>query len=93
MQGRLLRIGLLDLGTDAKSRIGFITPKRLGGAVIRNKIRRRLRELARRGLPEFRAGLLLVVVAKPTSAKASFEELREEWLLLVRRLSILRLVA
>jgi hypothetical protein len=34
-------------------------------------------------------GWLVVVVAKPAAAKASFSELREEWLILARRLPIL----
>jgi len=34
-------------------------------------------------------GILIVVVAKQPAAGAAFEELRGEWLLLVRRLSIL----
>ena len=34
-------------------------------------------------------GWLIVVVAKSAAAKASFSELREEWLILARRLPIL----
>ena len=89
MQGRLLRVGALDLRSEAASKVGIITSKRVGGAVVRNKVRRRLRELIRAVLPNFRHGLLVVTIAKQPAASASFEELREEWLLLVRRLSIL----
>ena len=89
VQGRLLRVGALDLRSEAASKVGIITSKRVGGAVVRNKVRRRLRELIRAVLPNFRHGLLVVTIAKQPAASASFEELREEWLLLVRRLSIL----
>ncbi len=89
VQGRLLRIGVLNLGTPDGSKAGMITSKRVGGAVVRNKIRRRLRELIRASYPGFPDGLLVVVIAKQPAASASFEELRGEWLLLLRRLSIL----
>jgi ribonuclease P protein component len=56
---------------------------------VRNKVRRRLREILRIARAGFPPGFLIVVIAKPTAAGASFEELRAEWLLLARRLSIL----
>ena len=89
MQGRFLRVAALDLQSGSETKVGVITSKRVGGAVVRNKVRRRLRELIRSVLPDFPDGLLVVAVAKQSAANASFEELRGEWLLLVRRLSIL----
>jgi len=77
----------LENGEPAKA--GIITSKRVGGAVVRNKVRRRLRELIRASRPDFPPGAWIVAIAKPASATASFEELRGEWLLLARRLSIL----
>lgn len=71
------------------ARFGLITSRRVGGAVDRNKVRRRLRELCRLNRPDVPAGWLVVVIAKSSAAKASFADLREEWLLLARRLSIL----
>jgi len=88
-QGRLLRLALLCQENGAPAKAGIITSKRVGGAVVRNKVRRRLRELIRFSRPDFPDGALVVAVAKPASADASFEELRGEWLLLARRLSIL----
>jgi ribonuclease P protein component len=89
VQGRFLRLAGLRLGTGDPTKIGIITSKRVGGAVVRNKVRRRLRELIRFSRPEFPAGMLVVAIAKPACAAASFEELSGEWLLLARRLSIL----
>ena len=88
-QGRLLRLAHLRRENGALAKAGVITSKRVGGAVVRNKIRRRLRELIRVSRADFPAGSLIVVIAKPASATASFEDLRGEWLLLARRLSIL----
>ncbi|MFA7234128.1 MAG: ribonuclease P protein component [Terrimicrobiaceae bacterium] len=89
VQGRLLRLALLCLENGAMAKAGIIASRRVGGAVARNKVRRRLRELIRVSRPDFPVGTLIVAIAKPASAIASFEELRGEWLLLARRLSIL----
>ena len=89
VQGRLMRLALFCPPDEAPVRVGFITSKRVGAAVVRNKVRRQLRELARHSRAHFPPGSLIVVIAKPAAARASFQELREEWLLLARRLSIL----
>lgn len=88
-QGRLLRLGVLKESEPKPTRIGLVTSKRVGGAVDRNKTRRRLREMIRAVLPSIAPGFDIVVVAKSSAASASFDELRAEWLLLARRLSIL----
>ena len=88
-QARLIRVGLLRAGGDQPAKAGIITSRRVGGAVVRNKVRRRLREILKSCLPQIPAGLLVVVVAKSAAAEASFEQLKAEWLLLARRLSIL----
>jgi len=85
----LLRLGVLKDSDSNPARIGLVTSKRVGGAVIRNQTRRRLREMIRAVLPSIAAGFDVVVVAKSSAASASFDELRAEWLLLARRLSIL----
>jgi|GEM_PF-1100428 ribonuclease P protein component len=53
------------------SRIGFIVSKKLGGAVERNRVRRRLRELFR-NLPHKPQGLDIVVIARGHAADADF---------------------
>jgi len=55
--------------------VGFVVPKAVGGAVTRNKVRRRLRGLVvelRDALP---AGADVVVRALPAAALASYEAL------------------
>ena len=88
-QGRLLRVALFCPSSEGEPKAGVITSKRVGGAVVRNKVRRRLRELIRLTRQDFPPGSLIVVIAKSSAAGAAFEDLRAEWLLLARRLSIL----
>ena len=92
--GRFLVLGVLPdaappAAGDRSARIGFITSKRVGGAVERNRVRRRLREIVRQHRPALRAGCWLVVIARHTAAKAASAELAADWLRLARRASIL----
>jgi ribonuclease P protein component len=68
------------------NRYGFVTGKRLGGAVIRNRLRRRLRESIR-VLPA-KPGWDVVVSAKIPAARASFPELNRSVVDLLGRAGI-----
>jgi ribonuclease P protein component len=57
------------------SRVGITVSGRVGKAVVRNLVRRRLREALRARLPRLRPGLDLLLVARPPSAGASWTEL------------------
>lgn len=57
------------------ARVGFIVSKAVGGAVERNRVRRRLRHLCRTRVGALPAGLLLVVRALPESAAATSAQL------------------
>ncbi len=89
-RGALMIVGALNTGEAAAFRVGFVTSKRVGGAVVRNRVRRRLREIVRHHQHGLAAGIWLVVIARPAAAKASYAALADEWLRLVRRASILR---
>jgi ribonuclease P protein component len=82
-------VGILRSDDAFIARIGIITSRRVGGAVIRSKVRRRLREIIRVCRESMSPGASVVIVAKSAAATATFEELKTEWLLLARRLSIL----
>ncbi len=57
------------------ARAGFVVSKAVGNAVVRNKVRRRLRHLVRPLLAELPPGTLLVVRALPPAAQADYAEL------------------
>ena len=56
-------------------RAGVIAGRRVGAAVTRNRVKRRIRELLRTWLPELPAGTLIVVRALPGADRASFAQL------------------
>jgi len=60
------------------TRIGFSVSKRVGGAVTRNLVKRRLREAARHRLALLARGWDLILTARPPSASAQYLELASE---------------
>jgi ribonuclease P protein component len=62
-------------GRAESARFGFSVGKRLGGSVQRNKVKRLLREAAKRLLPEVLPGLDLIVVARVRAKEAPLADL------------------
>jgi ribonuclease P protein component len=58
-----------------RARVGFVVSKAVGNAVVRNRVKRRLRHVARGRVSLLPDGALLVVRAQPPAASASYEEL------------------
>jgi ribonuclease P protein component len=87
--GQLMVLSVLSAGGEAAARIGFVTSRRVGGAVERNLVRRRLREIVRAARPQLKSGLWLALIARQAAARASFQALRDEWQQLAERSSIL----
>lgn len=61
--------------------------KKVGTAVKRNRVRRRLKEIFRSSADDLPGGLDFVISARRAAAEASFEELNEEFLRSLRKLS------
>lgn len=87
--GKLMVLSVLAASGENASRIGLITSRRVGGAVVRNRVRRRLREIVRAARPQLKAGVWLALIARQAAARASFQALRDEWTQLAQRSSIL----
>ena|SRR5215203_303232 len=75
------------LATDLpESRFGFAVSKRVGGAVVRNRVKRRLREAVRALAPA--GGWDVVVIARPAVAGADFWAIRGALAALLRRAQV-----
>src|SRR6185295_3373373 len=68
-------VGLVAPSPDGKSRLGLTVSSKVGTAVVRNAVRRRLRELFRKRRDRWPGGMHLVVVARPSAREASFATL------------------
>ncbi len=88
-RGAMMLLGALEVEEASGFRVGLVTSKRVGGAVLRNRLRRRLREIVRRHQRDLRANVWLVVVTRPAAARATSAELEAEWLKLARRAGVL----
>lgn len=73
-----------------ENRIGITVSAKLGHAVVRNRVRRRLREIYRLAESRFQPGWDVVVVARGRAASASYAELRHSYLTLAGKLGLLR---
>ena len=87
--GRLIVLSIVPANDATPFRAGLITSRALGRAVVRNRVRRRLREIVRKHQREVVNGIWMVVIARASAARASYEQLEVEWLRLAKRASIL----
>jgi ribonuclease P protein component len=68
-----------NLGTEGNPLVGFIVSKAVGNAVVRNRVQRRLRHLARDRVDRLPRGSLLVVRANPLAADAPSTDLATDF--------------
>lgn len=72
------------------NRVGITVGKKLGHAVVRNRVRRRLREVYRLNESRFAPGWDIVVVARSRCIKADFGKLTQAYLSLAEKAGILQ---
>lgn len=72
------------------NRLGITVSTKIGKAIHRNRIRRRLREIYRLNEPKIKAGFDLVIVARTRSRYSEFRELEADFLELTRKLELLK---
>ena len=72
------------------NRVGITVSKKLGHAVVRNRVRRRLREVYRLHEDHFQPGWDIVVVARSRCLTVNFEYLTKSYLALAEKAGILQ---
>jgi ribonuclease P protein component len=70
----VVHLGTVD-GSTEPVRVGFVVSRAVGGAVVRNRVKRRLRAHMNERLQDLRGGALVVVRALPAAGHASFATL------------------
>lgn len=70
------------MGAGERAHVGYTVTTKCGNAVVRNRIKRRLRALVRELFPEcakpgMEYNFIALAEAKPSAAEAPFEQLRE----------------
>ncbi|MBD0413333.1 ribonuclease P protein component [Oryzicola mucosus] len=78
-RGRLFLMEVLDRGDDHAPRVGFTVTKKVGNSVVRNRVRRRLREAVRtHAAGDMASGHDYVIVGREDVLTARFEQLTAE---------------
>ena len=75
---------------SATNRVGITVGKKLGHAVVRNRVRRRLREVYRLNEDKFAPGWDIVVVARSRCVNADFDQLQGAFLALAEKAGIIK---
>jgi ribonuclease P protein component len=94
-EGSRLALGCLianwqPAAAGAGSRLGVITPGKIGGAVARNRARRLLRESFRLHQRELAGAVDLVLVARPSIAGKGWAEVEKDFLTTLRKARLLK---
>lgn len=71
------------------NRLGITVSTKIGKAVTRNRIRRRLREIYRLSAPNHAAGYDIVIVARAKSSVSQYRELEADFIYLMKKLGII----
>ena len=72
-----------------QNRVGITTGKKLGHAVVRNRARRRLREVYRLNKPCLKQGYDIILVARSRTLSGSWKELNDSFLRVCRKVNLL----
>lgn len=87
-RGRLFLVEVLERGDAGPARVGYTVTKKVGNAVVRNRVRRRLKEAVRiHAARDMAQGNDYVIVGREDVLAAPFEQLKAE---LSRRLRATR---
>lgn len=78
-RGRLFLLEVLDRADGDVPRVGFTVTKKVGNAVVRNRVRRRLKEATRvHAADDMTTGSDYVIVGRREVLNASFDDLKRE---------------
>ena len=75
---------------EGVNRLGYTVSVKLGHAVVRNRVRRRLREIVRLNSPRLKSGWDIVVVARTRCVDAEYRKLESAFLQACGRLGLLK---
>ncbi len=89
--GRFLVLGYAREGARDEFSVGLITSKKVGNAVARNRVRRRLRAILQKSVgSKIKSGSRLVLIARNHAARATSDQLEKELVWLLHRAKLVK---
>lgn len=73
-----------------RNRLGLVSSTKLGHAVVRNRCRRRLREVYRLEKPQLKTGYDIILVARSRTSTAPWPELQKQFRRLCRKVDLMK---
>ena len=70
------------------NRYGIVASKKVGNAVVRNKVKRRLKAIIREVNPKIGQGYDIVLVCRPLISRVTYRQLQNDFLVAVRKMEI-----
>ena len=70
-------------------KVGLAVTKKVGKAVIRNRVRRQLREIIKKQVPTLKQSYNIIVVARDNITSASFDVLSNEFSKLIKKANLI----
>ena len=71
-------------------KVGLAVTKKIGHAVVRNRVRRRLREVIKSQIPNLKQTFNIIIVARENITSASFEKLSIEFTKLLKKANLIK---
>ena len=77
-------------GKGSENRLGYTVSTKLGHAVVRNRVRRRLREIYRLNSPALKTGWDIIIVARSRCVGAKYSAMDAAFMTACRKLGLVR---
>ena len=79
----------MNNGSNLKIRVGVSCSKKLGGAVVRNRIRRRIKEIMRLQMDRIVTRQDIIIIARKPCVELSYKEMERSLMHVLKRASLL----
>lgn len=89
MAGKFVVVYCLFVGHNT-TRFGFSVSKKVGNAVVRNRVKRILRDICRRNLASFRPGMDLIFIARPRIKGVSSSQVERDLMSLAYKMRLVK---
>lgn len=81
---------LPDDSLEEPVKLGLITTKKIGNAVVRNRVRRKLRGILQRNGERLIPGYWMVLIARKAAGDATSAQLEKEWKWMLHKVGMIR---